>query len=54
MMTGSSGFVVFVHNASLRPLKSEGVYVARGAETFISVKKTFLKNEPVPTLLAKT
>jgi hypothetical protein len=44
----AAGFVVFVHNASLRPLKSEGVFVERGKETFISVKRTFITNAYSP------
>jgi hypothetical protein len=44
----AAGFVVFVHNASLRPLRSEGVFVERGKETSISVKRTFISNAYSP------
>lgn len=44
----AAGFVVFIHNATLRPLKSEGVFVERGKETFISVKRTFINNYYYP------
>ena len=43
-----SGMIVFVHNASMRPLKSDGVFIETGKKTFISVKRTFVSNSPFP------
>ena len=43
-----SGMIVFVHNASLRPLKFDGVFIETGKKTFISVKRTFVSNSPFP------
>ena len=40
--------VVFVHNASMRPLKTDRVFVESGKKTFISVKRTFVSNSPYP------
>jgi len=39
-----SGMVVFVHNASMRPLKSSGIFIETGKKTFISVRRTFINN----------
>jgi hypothetical protein len=44
----AAGFVVFVHNTSLRPLRSKGVFAEREKETFISVKRTFINNAYSP------
>ena len=43
-----SGMVVFVHNASLRPLKSDQVFIEPGKNTQISVKRTFVSNVNSP------
>ena len=48
MLSYPAGMVVFVHNASLRPLKSDQVFVKTGERTFISVRRTFVNNANSP------
>ena len=44
-----SGMKVFVHNGSVNPRwYAEGVFVRPGQITMIGVKRTFMKNEPLP------
>lgn len=40
--------VVFVHNASLRPLKSDQIFIETGKRSLISVKRTFVNNVNSP------
>ena len=42
------GIVVFVHNASMRPLKSDGIFIKMGEKSLISVKRTFIDNVNSP------
>ena len=44
----ASGMIIFVHNTSLRPLKSDGVFIKAGERTSISVKRTFISNVNSP------
>ena len=41
--------VVFVHNSSLRPRElDDGIFIRAGEQSYIGVKRTFIKNIPWP------
>ena len=43
------GMVVFVHNSSLRPRElDDGIFIRAGEQSYIGVKRTFIKNIPWP------
>ena len=42
------GLLVFIHNKSLPPSLSQGVYIKAGEMTFLSVKRTFKSKYPWP------
>ena len=44
----AEGIVVFVHNASLRPRKSDGIFIKLGEQSLISVKRNFVINANSP------
>ena len=48
-LNGGLGMIVFIHNSSFHPRDDmDGVFAKPGEESYIGIKRTFIKNEPKP------